>query len=119
MCGGGWHFRLALPVGDGWMCFRGSDHGRLDEYMGVLRDYEMEIWEMVDKVSLRCIRRMVLGIFPICQNSKIMFLAMYKRVLAYHKRTKVWKEMYTLKNGSALPLWFSAHAFRSSLTSCS
>ncbi|GAB2233289.1 hypothetical protein Droror1_Dr00002508 [Drosera rotundifolia] len=120
--------RLALPVGIvGCRVYLLEMDGCVsvvqirDAWMSiwVLRDYVTEIWEMVDKVSLRCIRGMVPGIFPICQNSKIMFLATYKRVLAYHKRTKVWKEMYTLKNGSALPLWFSAHAFRSSLTSCS
>ncbi|KAJ8539779.1 hypothetical protein K7X08_014031 [Anisodus acutangulus] len=31
----------------------------------VMEDYEREEWKMVDKVSLRCIRGMVPGIFPI------------------------------------------------------
>ncbi|TXG47136.1 hypothetical protein EZV62_026430 [Acer yangbiense] len=47
----------------------------------VLKDYYSEEWHAVD------------------------------RVLVYHWKSKLWKEMYSVKNSSTLPLWFSAHAF--------
>ncbi|CAK9145701.1 unnamed protein product [Ilex paraguariensis] len=84
----------------------------------VLKDYEREEWCMVDSVSLRCIRGMVPGIFPISQTSQYVFLATHKQVLVYQRNSKVWKEMYSVKNSSTLPLWFSAHAFRSTIFSC-
>ncbi|KAK3018614.1 hypothetical protein RJ639_004946 [Escallonia herrerae] len=84
----------------------------------VLKDYEIEKWEMVDRVSLRCIRGMVPGIFPISQTSEYVFLATHKQVLVYQKNSSVWKEMYSVKNSSTLPLWFSAHTFRSTIFSC-
>ncbi|KAK1557103.1 hypothetical protein Q3G72_017971 [Acer saccharum] len=40
------------------------------------------------------------------------------RVLVYHWKSKLWKEMYSVKNSSTLPLWFSAHAFCSTIFSC-
>ncbi|KAF2310312.1 hypothetical protein P3X46_005823 [Hevea brasiliensis] len=84
----------------------------------VMKDYKCELWHEVDRVSLRCIRGMVPGIFPISQTGECVFLATYKQVLVYHRRSRVWKEMFSVKNSSALPLWFSAHAFRSTLFSC-
>ncbi|KAK1556956.1 hypothetical protein Q3G72_015209 [Acer saccharum] len=54
----------------------------------VLKDYYSEEWHAVD------------------------------RVLVYHWKSKLWKEMYSVKNSSTLPLWFSAHAFRSTIFSC-
>ncbi|XP_015574689.1 F-box protein At5g49610 [Ricinus communis] len=81
-------------------------------------DYETEEWHMVDRVSLRCIRGMVPGIFPISQTGECVFLATHKQILVYHRRSRVWKEMYSAKNSSTLPLWFSAHAFRSTIFSC-
>ncbi|KAM7463172.1 hypothetical protein LguiA_031293 [Lonicera macranthoides] len=84
----------------------------------VFKDYENEEWVMVDKVSLRCIRGMVPGIFPICQNGECVFLATHKQVLVYQRNSRVWKEMYSVKNSSTLPLWFSAHSFRSTIFSC-
>ncbi|KAL3505598.1 hypothetical protein ACH5RR_030980 [Cinchona calisaya] len=84
----------------------------------VMKDYEGEKWHMVDKVSLRCIRGMVPGIFPISQTGEYVFLATHKQVLVYQRKSKVWKEMYSVKNSSTLPLWFSAHAFRSTIFSC-
>lgn len=83
-----------------------------------LKDYEMENWQVVDRVSLRCIRGLVPGIFPISQTSEYLFLATHKQVLVYQRKSRVWKEMYSVKNGSTLPLWFSAHAFRSAIFSC-
>lgn len=84
----------------------------------VMKDYEREKWHMVDKVSLRCIRGMVPGIFPISQTGEYVFLATHKQVLVYQRKNKLWKEMYSVKNSSTLPLWFSAHAFRSTIFSC-
>lgn len=84
----------------------------------VMKDYESERWHEVERVSLRCIRGMVPGIFPISQTGECVFMATHKQVLVYHRRSRVWKEMYSVKNKSALPLWFSAHAFRSTIFSC-
>ncbi|XP_027115857.1 F-box protein At5g49610 isoform X2 [Coffea arabica] len=70
----------------------------------VMKDYEREEWHMVDKVSLRCIRGMVPGIFPISQTGEYVFLATHKQVLVYQLKNKVWKEMYSVKNSSTLPL---------------
>ncbi|CAJ2662552.1 unnamed protein product [Trifolium pratense] len=84
----------------------------------VLKDYWKDEWSVVDKVSLRCIRGMVPGIFPISQTSEYVFLATHKQVLVYHRRSQVWKEMYSVKYSSTLPLWFSAHAYRSTMFSC-
>ncbi|KAE9591618.1 putative F-box domain-containing protein [Lupinus albus] len=84
----------------------------------VLKDYRIDEWCMVDKVSLRCIRGMVPGIFPINQTSDYIFMATHKQVLVYHRNSQVWKEMYTVKHSSTLPLWFSAHAYCSTMFSC-
>ncbi|KAJ6350735.1 hypothetical protein OIU78_006799 [Salix suchowensis] len=83
----------------------------------VMKDYESEQWHLVDGVSLRCVRGMVPGIFPISQTSECVFLATYKQVLVYQRKSRVWKEMYSVKNSPPLPLWFSAHAFRTSIFS--
>ncbi|GJX34619.1 F-box protein [Tanacetum coccineum] len=84
----------------------------------VLHDYEKGEWDMIDRVSLRCIRGMVPGIFPISQGKDYVFLAGHKQVLAYQRKTKSWKEMYSVKNTSTMPLWFSAHSFRGTIFSC-
>ncbi|KAL2580468.1 hypothetical protein AAZV13_15G127500 [Glycine max] len=84
----------------------------------VLKDYWKDEWCMVDKVSLRCIRGMVPGIFPISQTGECVFLATHKQILVYHRKTQIWKEMYSVKYRSTLPLWFSAHAYRSTMFSC-
>lgn len=83
----------------------------------VLKDYESKEWGVVDRVSLRCIRGMVPGIFPISQTGLYVFLATHKQVMVYQRNTRVWKEMYSVKNSSTLPLWFSAHAYRSTIFS--
>lgn len=54
---------------------------------------------------------LLLGIFPNSHNDESMFLATYKHVLLYNKRSRIWKEMYSLKNNSTLSLWFSAHMY--------
>lgn len=78
--------------------------------------YEDGRWDVIDRVSLRCIRGMVSGIFPICQGRDYVFLAGYKQVLLYHRVTRTWKEMYSVKNNnSTMPLWFSAHSFRATI----
>lgn len=95
-----------IQISDAWM------------NIWVLEDYEREEWHLVDRVSLRCIRGLVPGIFPISQTGECVFLATYKQVLVYQRKNRVWKEMYSVKNSSTLPLWFSAHAFRSTIFSC-
>ncbi|XAR49714.1 hypothetical protein NMG60_11032991 [Bertholletia excelsa] len=95
-----------VQISDAWMS------------IWVLNNYEGEDWGMVDRVSLRCIRGMVPGIFPISQTGQYMFLASHKQVLVYNRSSRLWKEMYSVKNSATLPLWFSAHAFRSTLFSC-
>ncbi|KAK6160954.1 hypothetical protein DH2020_004335 [Rehmannia glutinosa] len=84
----------------------------------VMEDYEREEWCMVDRVSLRCISGMVPGVFPISQSDRYVFLATHRQVLVYQRKSRVWMEMYSVKNAATLPLWFSAHAFRSTIVSC-
>lgn len=84
----------------------------------VLKRYEKEEWSLVDRVSLRCIRGLVPGIFPICLSGEFVFLATHKHVLLYHRKSRVWREMYSVKNSYTLPLWFSAYAFRSTIFTC-
>lgn len=95
-----------IQISDAWM------------KIWVMKDYERELWDVVDRASLRCIRGLVAGIFPIAQTSEYVFLATHKQVLVYHQRSRVWKEMYSVKNSATLPLWFSAHAFRSTIFPC-
>lgn len=83
----------------------------------VLKDYYREKWHTVDRVSLRCIRGMIPSIFPISQTDEYVFLASHKQVLVYHRKSRLWKEMYSVKNNSTFPLWFLAHAFRSTIFS--
>ncbi|MBA0606189.1 hypothetical protein Godav_018697 [Gossypium davidsonii] len=84
----------------------------------VMKDYERELWHMVDRVSLGCIKGLVHGIFPIAQTGECVFLATHKQVLVYHRTSWAWKEMYSVQNNATLPLWFSAHAFRTSIFPC-
>lgn len=83
-----------------------------------MSEYETETWSVVDSISLRCIKGLVPGIFPICQTGEYVFLATHKQVLVYQRRSKLWKEMFSVKGSSSLPLWFSAHAFRSTIVPC-
>ncbi|MBA0749722.1 hypothetical protein Gogos_003620 [Gossypium gossypioides] len=92
-----------IQISDAWM------------NIWVMKDYEKEVWYMVGRVSLRCIRGLVPGIFPIAQTGECIFLATHKQVLVYHQKSRVWKEMYSVKNSASLPLWFSAYAFRSTI----
>lgn len=84
----------------------------------VLKNYDKDDWNLVDRVSLRCIRGIVPGIFPISQTRDHLLLATHKRILVYQRKSRVWKQMYSVKNGFTLPLWFSAHSFRSTIFSC-
>ncbi|XP_019174327.1 PREDICTED: F-box protein At5g49610 [Ipomoea nil] len=84
----------------------------------VMKNYGTEEWHIVDRVSLRCIRGMVPGVFPISQTGEYIFLATHKQILVYQRNTKEWKEMYSARNTSNLPLWFYAHSFRNTLFSC-
>ncbi|XP_059644864.1 F-box protein At5g49610 [Cornus florida] len=122
--------KISLPdevcCGNGNRCYLLESEGHLSViqisdawmYIWFLKDYMMEDWHMVDRVSLRCIRGMAPGIFPISQTSEYVLLATHKEVLMYHRHSRVWKEMYSVKNSSTLPLWFSAHAFQSTIFSC-
>ncbi|CAN8255654.1 unnamed protein product [Cochlearia groenlandica] len=96
-------FLSVVQLSDGWM------------KIWKMREYENESWSVVDNISLRCIKGLVPGIFPICQTGEYVFLATHKQVLVYQRRSKLWKEMFSVKGGSYLPLWFSAHAFRSTI----
>ncbi|KAF8401284.1 hypothetical protein HHK36_012217 [Tetracentron sinense] len=84
----------------------------------VLKDYEREEWYMADRVSLRCIRGLVPSVFPISQTGEFVILATQKQVLVYHRYSRVWKEIYSVTSNFTYPLWFSAHAFRSTIFSC-
>ncbi|PIN18108.1 hypothetical protein CDL12_09234 [Handroanthus impetiginosus] len=95
-----------IQISDVWM------------HIWVMEFYEKELWFLMDRVSLRCIRGMVPGIFPITQTDEYVFLATHKQVLVYQRKTRVWMEMYSVKNSATLPLWFSAHAFRSTIFPC-
>ncbi|KAL9240614.1 hypothetical protein vseg_014812 [Gypsophila vaccaria] len=94
-----------IQISDAWMS------------IWVLEEYDKQEWRMVDRVSLRCIRGLVPGIFPISQTRECVFLATHRQVLFYHRRSRVWKEMYSVKSNSTLPLWFSAHAFQNTIFS--
>ncbi|KAM1191581.1 hypothetical protein PS2_011841 [Malus domestica] len=94
-----------IQISDAWM------------KIWVLKEYESEEWHLVDTVSLRCIKGLVPGIFPICQTGECVFLATHKQILVFFRKTRVWKEMYSVKNSSTLPLWYSAHAFRGTIFS--
>ncbi|XP_010546954.1 PREDICTED: F-box protein At5g49610 [Tarenaya hassleriana] len=95
-----------IQISDGWMM------------IWKMQDYENGIWVVIDRISLRCIKGLVPGIFPICQTGEYLFLATHKQVLLYQRRSKLWKEMFSVKGSSSLPLWFSAYAFRSTIASC-
>ncbi|KAJ8636262.1 hypothetical protein MRB53_010529 [Persea americana] len=84
----------------------------------VLKDYVREEWLLADRVSLRCIKAFIPSAFPISQNRDFVFLATQRQILIYGRRNKVWKELYSVRTATAYPLWFSAHAFRSTLFSC-
>lgn len=96
-------FLSVIEISEAWMS------------IWVLTEYAREVWFLLDRVSLRCIRGLVAGIFPISQTAEFVLLAANKQVLVYNRKSGVWKEMYSVKNGSMLPLWFSAHAFRSTI----
>ncbi|KAL6977087.1 hypothetical protein U1Q18_025881 [Sarracenia purpurea var. burkii] len=69
----------------------------------LLKNYDKEEWEMMDRVSLGCIRGMVPGIFPISQTGRYIVLATHKQVLMYHRDSRVWKDMCSVENSFALP----------------
>ncbi|XP_031499065.1 F-box protein At5g49610 [Nymphaea colorata] len=84
----------------------------------LLKDYVNQIWMVADRISLRCVKAFMSSIFPISQSRDCVFLATQKHVLLYHRESKVWKELFSVKNTIAFPLWFSAHAYRRTLFSC-
>ncbi|KAI3901827.1 hypothetical protein MKW92_047717 [Papaver armeniacum] len=98
-------FLSMVQISDSWMT------------IWVLKDYAEEEWYETDKVSLRCIKGLVPSVFPISQTSEFVLLATQRQILVYHRKSRLWKEMYSAKNSSTYPLWFSAHAFRSTIFS--
>ncbi|XP_077226449.1 F-box family protein isoform X2 [Tasmannia lanceolata] len=84
----------------------------------VLNDYIREEWVVADRVSLRCIKTFIPSAFPISLNRDFVFLVTQRQILVYGRKNKLWKEVYSVKSSVAYPLWFSAHAFRSTLFSC-
>lgn len=113
-CGNG--YRVYLLESNGSLSlFQISDAWMI---IWVLKDYEKEQWEVVHSASLRCIKGMVPSIFPICHTDQCVFLATHKHVLVYQPNGRVWREMYSMKNGSTLPLWFSSYAFQTSIFPC-
>ncbi|XP_039126662.1 F-box protein At5g49610 [Dioscorea cayenensis subsp. rotundata] len=84
----------------------------------VLKDHVREQWILVDRVHLRCIRGLATNAFPMCQTSDVVFLAAQRKVLTYGRKDKVWREVYAEQDSSTYPLWFSAHAFQSTLFPC-
>ncbi|CAM8989441.1 hypothetical protein QQ045_009091 [Rhodiola kirilowii] len=95
-----------IQISDSWM------------NIWVLSNYENQEWTMVGQVSLRCIRVMVPEIFPVSQTATCVYFATHKQILVYNRKTRVWKEMFSVKNGSSLPLWYSAQAFQSTMFPC-
>ncbi|KAK1318484.1 F-box protein [Acorus calamus] len=83
----------------------------------VLEDYGIEEWRVVERVNLRCIKGFVPNAFPIGMSSGVVFLATRRTVLMYERKSKVWKEVYSGRDGFTYPLWFSAYAFKSTLSS--
>ncbi|KAK1293929.1 F-box protein [Acorus calamus] len=83
----------------------------------VLEDYGIEEWRVVERVNLRCIKGFVPNAFPIGMSNGVVFLATRKTVLMYERKSKVWKEVYSGRDGFIYPLWFSAYAFKSTLSS--
>ncbi|PKA51549.1 F-box protein [Apostasia shenzhenica] len=84
----------------------------------VLKDNEREIWVLIDRVHLRCIRGFAASAFPICLSNDVLFLATQRKILTYGRKNKVWKEVFSVGDSVAYPLWFSAHSFRGTLFSC-
>lgn len=95
-----------IQISDAWM------------FIWVMKNYMHGEWHLMDRVSLRCIKELVPGVFPISQSGECVFLATHRHVLVCHRKSRVWKEMYSSKSSSSIPLWFSAHSFRSTIFSC-
>lgn len=95
-----------IQISDSWMT------------IWVLKDYNGEEWFETDRISLRCIKGLVHSVFPISQTGECVFLATQRQILEYHRKSRVWKEVYAVKNSFTYPLWFSAYAFRSTIVSC-
>ncbi|KAG0470556.1 hypothetical protein HPP92_016642 [Vanilla planifolia] len=84
----------------------------------VLKDYEREYWVLVDRVHLRCIWGFAASAFPVCLSSDVVFLATQRKILTYGRKNMVWKEVFSVGDNIAYPLWFLAQPFRSSLFPC-
>ncbi|ERN03152.1 hypothetical protein AMTRI_Chr02g263410 [Amborella trichopoda] len=83
----------------------------------VLDDCVGENWVELERVNLRCIKGFIPSIFPISQSRDLIFLATQRHIFVYHLKSMVWKEVYSVKNSVAYPLWFSSYAHRSTLYS--
>ncbi|XP_020674708.1 F-box protein At5g49610 [Dendrobium catenatum] len=87
-------------------------------YIWALKDYDREHWVLIDRVHLRCILGFAASAFPVCLSSDVVFLATQRKILTYGRKNKVWKEVFSVGDNVAYPLWFSAHPFRSTLFPC-
>ncbi|KAJ3702130.1 hypothetical protein LUZ61_005835 [Rhynchospora tenuis] len=87
----------------------------------VLKDRNLEKWYLLDQVKLKCIGGFANSGIPVGQNSCFVFLAAQRNVLAYDRRSRIWKEAGSssrCSSGSMYPLWFSAFPFKGSLFPC-
>ncbi|KAK8671250.1 hypothetical protein V6N13_037850 [Hibiscus sabdariffa] len=63
-----------IQISDAWM------------KIWVMEDYGKELWHMVDGVSLKCIRGLAPGIFPIARTGECIFLATHRQCGSWHMR---------------------------------
>ncbi|KAJ4820790.1 F-box protein [Rhynchospora pubera] len=87
----------------------------------VMKDRNLEKWYLLDQVKLNCIGCFANSGIPVGQNRCFVFLAAQRNVLAYDRRSRVWKEAGSssrCSSGSMYPLWFSAFPFKGSLFPC-
>lgn len=87
----------------------------------ILKDRNLEKWDLLDRVRLKCIGGFANSGLPVGQNSCFVFVAAQRNVLAYDRKSRVWKEAGSRSrcgSGSMYPLWFSAFPLKSSLFPC-
>ncbi|XP_068663865.1 F-box protein At5g49610 [Aristolochia californica] len=82
-----------------------------------LNSYMKEEWVVKYTVSLSCIEALVPTTFPISQTKDFVFLATHRQILIYNRKSKGWKQAYSVDKAVAFPLWFYSHSFRSTIFS--
>ncbi|KAJ3669637.1 hypothetical protein LUZ60_011587 [Juncus effusus] len=83
----------------------------------VLKDFDQEKWELLDRVNLKCIGGFANSGLPIGQNHCFVFMAAQQKVIVYNRKNRIWKEVFSGLR-SMYPLWFSAFPFKSSFFPC-